>query len=115
MSKLNVPVRHGEGRIIFDSGRTLRQVTENNQIVFQYADLSGAPTETFPENPNGTAMGIAGLCDKTGRIMGMMPHPEAYVDPWTHPDYNIRRKEVADEGEGLVIFRNAVSFVETQL
>ena len=64
---------------------SLNELSGNGQIVLQYGDDQGQPTQEYPANPNGSAEAIAGLCDPTGRIFGMMPHPERFVDPWHHP------------------------------
>jgi phosphoribosylformylglycinamidine synthase len=67
----------------------------------------------YPANPNGAVDDIAGICDPTGRIFGLMPHPEAYVDRTNHPQWT--RRDLPDEGEGLKIFRNAVAYAGEHL
>ena len=81
---LLVPVRHGEGKFIPENEETLKQIKENQQIVFQYVDEKGA-LGNYPHNPNGSVESIAGICDKSGRILGMMPHPEAFNIPQNCP------------------------------
>jgi phosphoribosylformylglycinamidine (FGAM) synthase-like amidotransferase family enzyme len=78
-------------------------------VVLRYADAAGNPTQAYPENPNGSPGAVAGVCDPTGRIFGLMPHPERHVDPLHHPRWT--RRGVAKEGDGLRIFRNAVEAV----
>ncbi len=80
----------------------------NGQIVLWYADLEGRPTLEYPANPNGSARGIAGACDPTGRIFGLMPHPERFIEPWQHPRWTRRGRNHAAEGDGMQIFRSAV-------
>jgi phosphoribosylformylglycinamidine synthase len=115
---LDLPVRHGEGKFIPRSDEVLERIVSGNQVALSYADpATGEPTEDFPANPNGSVRGIAGLCDHTGRIFGLMPHPEAYLFPWNHPDFARRRMEgsLEAEGEGVSVFRNAVAFVREEL
>lgn len=89
-----LPVRHGEGKFYTDDS-TLTELWENNQVAIQYALPDGELARgRFPFNPNGSIRDIAGICDPTGRIFGLMPHPESY-NHWTnHPDWT-RRKETA--------------------
>ena len=71
--------------------------------MFRYA------SSNYPENPNGSERNIAGICDPTGRIMGLMPHPERYLSRYSHPRWT--RENLPEEGDGLSIFRNAVNYV----
>ncbi len=77
------------------------------QVVLRYADEASQPTQTYPANPNGSLNAIAGLCDSTGRIFGLMPHPDRYFDPLCHPRWT--RRGLSAEGDGLRIFRNGVN------
>lgn len=108
MDYLLVPVRHGEGKFVADDDSVLDELKANNQIVFQYTDKDGR-LAGYPHNPNGSAMNIAGICDKSGRVFGMMPHPEAFNMAQNCP-YWIRGK--VKEGMGLRIFRNAVEYLD---
>ena len=94
IERLELPVRHGEGKFVADQ-TVLERLVEANQVVMRYAMPDGQPAKgKFPENPNGSFNDIAGICDPSGRIFGLMPHPEAY-NHWTnHPDWT-RRKQVA--------------------
>ncbi len=67
----------------------------------------------YPHNPNGSIDNIAGICDETGRVFGMMPHPEDFQHRTNHPAWT--REELPEEGAGVAIFRNAVKFVEERL
>lgn len=112
---LESPIRHGEGKFIPRDATTLQRLQENGQIVLRYANSDGsACAGTFPGNPNGSVDDIAGICDPSGRIFGLMPHPEAFLDATNHPSWT-RQAELADEGAGLKIFRNAVEFVAREL
>lgn len=74
---INVPVAHHDGNYFADH-RTLRELQDNNQIVFRYCDSSGQLTEE--SNPNGSLLNIAGICNKKGNVLGMMPHPERHAE-----------------------------------
>jgi phosphoribosylformylglycinamidine synthase len=113
MERAYLPVRHGEGKLIARDEACLGELRKGGHIVFQYADAAGGVTDAYPSNPNGSALSIAGLCDGTGRILGLMPHPEAYVHFTHHPRWT--REEVPEEGEGLKIFRNAYRYVVEHL
>ncbi len=115
---IELPVRHGEGKFFADE-KILRRLQENNQIVLQYATRDNQPAnQSFPVNPNGSVLDIAGICDPTGRVFGLMPHPEAYHHPTNHPDWT-RLKEISKRNQkpwppetimGLALFQNAVNF-----
>jgi len=117
-----LPVRHGEGKFFTDES-TLTQIWKNNQIALQYALPDGEVAKgRFPFNPNGALDDIAGICDPTGRVFGLMPHPEAY-NHWTnHPDWT-RRKEIAKRRNtdvnkeptvGIRFFQNAVDYIRAR-
>ncbi len=101
LTDLELPVRHGEGKFYTDTG-TLKRLMENQQVVLAYALLDGRPAgQTFPYNPNGSIEDIAGICDPTGRIFGLMPHPEAY-NHWTnHPDWPLMKEKLKRKDEPL--------------
>jgi phosphoribosylformylglycinamidine synthase subunit PurQ / glutaminase len=118
LERLELPVRHGEGKFVTDSA-THRRLAAGNQIVVRYALPDGRPARgACPHNPNGSMDDVAGICDPTGRVFGLMPHPEAY-NHWTnHPDWT-RSKESAKRGlapmppeitPGIQIFKNAVEY-----
>ena len=83
ITRIRLPVAHGEGNFKADEELCDRLFNEG-LVVFQYADLNGNPTMDFPDNPNGSMRGIAGICDPTGLIFGLMPHPERYNHPHNH-------------------------------
>jgi phosphoribosylformylglycinamidine (FGAM) synthase-like amidotransferase family enzyme len=110
VTSLDVPTRHGEGKFVVESSEALRRLEQRGQLAFRWIDGSGLPTEAWPENPNGSALGVAGVTDSTGRILGLMPHPDAFLYPWHHPDYARRRAELDQlEAAGLAIFRAGVA------
>ena len=83
---------------------------DGHQVAVRYVDAKGEPTQEWPANPNGSPGAVAGICDPTGRLFGLMPHPDAYLYPFQHPQWSRRRYEedIPDEGAGLAIFRNGV-------
>ncbi len=116
---LELPIRHGEGKFYAPEG-TLNQLLQNNQVALSYALPSGEAAEgRFPDNPNGSLLDIAGICDPTGRIFGLMPHPEGHYHFTQHPNWTLQ-KEVRrragkilenEEGAGLKIFQNAYEYI----
>lgn len=111
IDRLEFPVRHGEGKLVAASDAVMEGLEKANLVALRYVDpLSGAPTQEYPYNPNGSPNAIAGLTDPTGRILGLMPHPEAYNDPTNHPRYT-RARTQQDELPplGTVLFENAVN------
>lgn len=102
------PVAHGEGKFLTDE-ETLKRVEENNLVAFRYVDEKGNPTQKYPDNPNGALNAVVGVTDTTGRILGMMPHPECFVREEQHPNW--RRTQVK-KAQGLPLFENIVRFVK---
>ena len=89
LDSLYLPVRHGEGRFVAKDAGLMSALLESGQVVLRYADpVSGEPTEDYPHNPNGAPFGIAGVCDPSGRLFGLMPHPEALNHPTNHPGWS---------------------------
>jgi len=110
LDTLELPSRHGEGRLLTESD-VAERLEGDRQIAVRYIDQDGQPTETWPANPNGSPGGIAGICDPTGRVFGLMPHPDAFLYPFQHPHYfrrKARGEALPGEGGGLAIFRNGV-------
>ena len=104
--RIYLPIAHGEGKVCFANEDILRTVQTSGQVAFRYIDKTGAFGE-YPVNPNGSTDHIAGLCDPTGRVLGMMPHPERFVHPSHHPQWTRQKPQHAD---GLKIFTNAVNY-----
>lgn len=120
---IDLPIRHAEGKF-YAPAEVIKRLRGSGQVVLRYARPDHTPArQGFPYNPNGSLDDIAGICDETGRIFGLMPHPEAFHHLTNHPDWTrtIEAKKrqgilVADwEGEGLKILRNAVKFVDENL
>ncbi|MDI6815975.1 MAG: phosphoribosylformylglycinamidine synthase I [Actinomycetota bacterium] len=107
-----VPICHGEGKFIPEDDATLARLRHNGQVAAEYVDEHGTHGG-YPINPNGSVEHIAGICDETGRVFGMMPHPENYIVRTQHPRWT--REQLADEGDGLAIFKNAVDYVKKEL
>ena len=103
-----LPVAHAEGKFITDKD-TLGELKENNQIVFQYVDREGR-LAGYPYNPNGSIENIAGICDKTGHILGLMPHPERFINFYHHPHW--QRIQNKKSGDGSLIFKNGVDYIK---
>jgi phosphoribosylformylglycinamidine synthase subunit PurQ / glutaminase len=110
LSRLPLPVRHGEGKLVAESEGLTDELLGRHLAPLQYLDPStGLPTDQYPHNPNGSPRGIAGVCDPTGRIFGLMPHPECYLHRIHHPRWR-RLHDLPEKGWGLKIFENAVAF-----
>lgn len=104
-----LPVAHGEGKFIAEAPEVLQRLRDNRQIVFQYCDKQGNLTG-YPDNPNGSVDNIAGICDQTGRILGLMPHPERHITFLQHPGWLNRKHRGTQEGDGGQIFRNGIEY-----
>ena len=118
IDQLALPVRHGEGQLIIESGDIRKAIVDQGLNCLTYCDEKGAPVTAYPANPNGAALSCAGLTDTTGRVMGMMPHPEAFLSLYNHPNWGqIKRNhpEHNEEGEGTVFFKNAVDFFKKEM
>ncbi|MCG6910982.1 MAG: phosphoribosylformylglycinamidine synthase I [Deltaproteobacteria bacterium] len=119
LDQLELPVRHGEGKFMADEA-TVKRLFDNGQVVLQYIGEGGRVADgEYPYNPNGSLRDIAGICDATGRVFGLMPHPEGY-NHWTnHPDWTRRKELLQRRGEplpeglppGIRIFKNAVDYL----
>jgi len=114
MERVYLPVRHGEGKFIPRDEKILKRLHEDGLVVVQYSDEHfQQPTMTYPLNPNGSVDAIAGICDESGRLFGMMPHPEAYLYYTNHPRWT--RERLPEEGEGILFFRNAITYIRETL
>ena len=119
ISHLELPVRHGEGKF-YATNDVIERLFEDEQVVIRYAGEDGNEAKgKWPQNPNGSLRDIAGICDHSGRVFGLMPHPEAFNHYTNHPDW-CRKKEalirqgvksIPEEGAGIKIFRNAVEYM----
>lgn len=138
VESLYLPVAHAEGRFVARDEATFETLSQQGQLFLRYENLAGeqlassasaaqreaaaggggtgvatqAETTTctvpYPANPNGSQGNVAGVCDETGRVCGLMPHPERFIDRTQHPRWT--REDIPQEGDGLAVFRNAVSY-----
>jgi phosphoribosylformylglycinamidine synthase len=106
IDRMLVPIAHGEGRFLCRAEWLLQGLEQSGQVVLRY--VPGGDEDGRPYNPNGSQGDVAGLCDPTGRVLGLMPHPERHVLPTQHPRWT--RLGLAEEGDGLRLFRNAVEY-----
>jgi len=114
LKTMPLPIRHGEGKIITLDKAVLDRIENEKCVVCRYIDVqTGRPTMRFPNNPNGSLNSIAGLCDSTGRVFGLMPHPEAYLFAENHPQWQKQKNDgkLPKHGLGLKIFQNAVEYL----
>ena len=112
LTTMELPSRHGEGKFVAEPA-VRRRLEAERLIAARYVGPNGEPTEEWPHNPNGSEGGVAGICDPSGRIFGLMPHPDAYLEPFHHPQWTRRKLagKLPHEGEGMKIFRNGVAAV----
>jgi phosphoribosylformylglycinamidine synthase I len=123
IERMYLPIAHAEGQFITRDAATLQRLDAAGQLVLRYAlpqggtgdggqgtgDITRNSPLPFPHNPNGAQLNVAGLCDETGRVFGLMPHPERHIDPTHHPRWT---REQHDRGNGLAVFENAVRFFQ---
>jgi len=112
---INLPVRHGEGKVIIKNEAIKAEILKYSLNCLSYADSEGNPTAEYPMNPNGSELNCAGLTNKSGQILGLMPHPEAHLSLYNNPDWGkIKRlnPQQGEEGEGLQIFKNIVHHLQ---
>ncbi len=115
ISSLPLPVRHGEGKVFTLDKALLRRIENAGCVPCRYSDPdTGEPTQKYPDNPNGSLNAIAGICDPSGRIFGLMPHPESYLYPENHPQWEVQKQRGAlpEHGLGLALFYNAVNYLK---
>jgi phosphoribosylformylglycinamidine synthase len=109
MERLYLPIAHAEGKFVVRNQRQLERLSAARQLALRYCHEEGNVEDAvlpFPANPNGSLGNVAGVCDETGRVFGLMPHPERHIDRTHHPRWS--RGEGRDPGDGLAIFVNAV-------
>jgi phosphoribosylformylglycinamidine synthase I len=114
IASLDLPIAHAEGRIVVRDNAILEGWRQSQQLALCYSRVGASdvdPTSVnleFPDNPNGSIGNLAGLSDPTGRVLGLMPHPERFIFRTQHPNWT--RLELPEQGAGLQIFRNAVAY-----
>ncbi len=106
--RIYLPIAHAEGKVVAADPQTLEDVKSAGHVAFRYVDADGNEGP-FPVNPNGSMDSIAALTDSTGRVLGLMPHPERYVHPTQHPHW--RRLKQKNNPDGMIIFNNAINYV----
>jgi len=112
LERMYLPVRHGEGKLICRTPQLAINIVESHLAAVRYAwPDRNEPTTQYPYNPNGAEQSIAGICDPTGRVFGLMPHPECFVHRTQHPRWT--REQLPDEGDGLAVFKNAAAFLRS--
>jgi phosphoribosylformylglycinamidine synthase subunit PurQ / glutaminase len=116
IKEMELPVAHGEGKFVVRDEETFQRLQAAKQFVLRYTDQSEIRNPKseidrqvpYPANPNGAMGDVAGVCDETGRVFGLMPHPERFVDHTQHPQWT--RRPATDAGQGLRVFQNAVRY-----
>jgi phosphoribosylformylglycinamidine synthase I len=109
--RLFLPVAHGEGQFVCRKDWILQGLEQSGQVVLRYVLPDGRPA-VYPDNPSGSQGSVAGLCDASGRVLGLMPHPERHVLPTQHPRWT--REGLREEGDGLKLFRNAFDCLRSE-
>ena len=102
---IELPVAHGEGKLVLKSPRHLEDLKKNKSIALQYVTEDGK-LMGYPHNPNGSIFNIAGLSNPEGNVLGLMPHPERFIEIHQHPNWT--RQTYRKAAVGLEMFRNAV-------
>jgi len=110
--QIYLPIAHAEGKVATKDEAALETLKSEGYVAFKYVDENGEEGP-YPVNPNGSVDSIAGLTDTTGRVLGLMPHPERHVRPTQHPHWT-RLKDRTD-GDGMTIFENGVKYVKENL
>ncbi len=114
IERMYLPMAHAEGRLAISCDEAGCKFAGTGQLCLRYCEPGGAAMDdmlAYPHNPNGSQMNVAGLCDSTGRIFGLMPHPERHIEATHHPFWT-RRTEQPEHGEGFAIFQNAVRYFQ---
>ncbi len=110
--RICVPIAHGEGKIVTKNDEALQRLKNEGYVAYKYVDENGQEGP-YPINPNGSTESIAGLTDRTGRVLGLMPHPERYVRRTQHPHWSRLGEDL--DPDGIKIFHNAVKYVKDNL
>ena len=113
VQRMYLPMAHAEGKFVAANGDALSQLKQEGRLAIRYAagEQGGVEDEVlpFPDNPNGADANVAGVCDSSGRVFGLMPHPERHIDATQHPHWT-RRTDQPEQGDGLIMFQNAVEW-----
>jgi phosphoribosylformylglycinamidine synthase len=112
---IELPVAHAEGKFVARDEDVFRRMDSGGQLVLKYKSTTESQESAisdsvpYPANPNGAIGNVAGICDATGRVLGLMPHPERFVDWTQHPRWT--REPKREAGDGLRVFQNAVRYL----
>ncbi len=112
---IRLPVRHGEGKFLTQNENVKKDLINNGLNCLSYCDENGNITDSYPLNPNGSELSVAGICSNDGHVFGLMPHPEAYLSIYNNPDFPRLKRinpEIGEDGEGLKIFKNIVNHIK---
>jgi phosphoribosylformylglycinamidine synthase len=117
LATMDLPARHGEGKFLTANSEVFDRLVAGRQVAARYVGPDGEPTREWPFNPNNSPGAVAGVCDPSGRLFGLMPHPDAYLYPFQHPSWRRRRFDgySPELGAGLAIFRNGVDAAAASL
>ncbi|MFW6168840.1 MAG: phosphoribosylformylglycinamidine synthase I [Planctomycetota bacterium] len=111
IQRMYLPVAHAEGKFVVGNTELLKQPAARDRFVLRYCREQGEICDQllpFPINPNGSMANVAGACDETGRVLGLMPHPERHIEQTQHPRWT--RGQGQSLGDGLAVFQNAVQY-----
>jgi len=103
-----LPIAHGEGKFVPRDDAIRQRLADGDQVAVRYVDTEGNPGD-YPVNPNGSIDDVAGICDPSGRLMGLMPHPERFIDITHHPRWTRGGIERAD---GMILFQRAFEYLK---
>jgi len=105
IDSMYLPVAHAEGKVVADP-----KVLPDLNVVLYYSDEYGNSKAGYPYNPNGSVGNIAGICDASGRVFALMPHPERHIRGTQHPQWT--RQGANEYGDGFQVFLNAVKWAQ---
>jgi len=105
IERMYLPIAHGEGKFVAHP-----DILSRIKVALRYSDEKGDTSAGYPHNPNGSIDSIAGICDDSGRIFALMPHPERHIRGTQHPQWT--RLGAKEHGDGFRVFRNAVLWAE---
>lgn len=111
VERIYLPIAHAEGKFVARDDNVLCQLAQHGQLALRYCGEDGASSDQvlpFPLNPNGSMANVAGICDESGHVFGLMPHPERHIERTQHPRWT--RGEGQSPGDGLALFENAVRY-----
>lgn len=109
VDQMYLPIAHAEGKFVPRNDSIIDQLSNKNQLALKYCRPGGLNGHVpYPHNPNGSTAHVAGICDETGRVFGLMPHPERHIDPTHHPRWT--REGLKEKGDGFAVFENAIKY-----